>query len=106
VLTKQTMDWFQSNYLVDSTQQLDWRVSPILATDLSGLPPALVITAEFDPLHDEGIAYVEALRAAGVSVDHTEYDGMVHIFFQLGPLVPAGAAAVAEVAAAARAALT
>lgn len=105
VLTRETMEWFRSNYLSSPDQQLDWRVSPILAPDLSGLPPALVITAEFDPLHDEGVAYVEALRAAGVTVDHSDYDGMVHIFFQLGPLIPAGADAVAEVAEAARQAL-
>ncbi len=105
VLSLETMEWFSSNYLPNDSDRLDWRASPLLAEDLSGLPPALVITAEFDPLHDEGAAYADALRAAGNEVVHTDYDGMVHIFFQLGPIVPAAAAAVTEVALAARAAL-
>lgn len=106
ILTRETMEWFRGNYLTTTDERLDWRASPLLADDLSGLPPALVITAEFDPLHDEGVAYAAALREAGVPVEHIDYDGMVHIFFQLGPLVPAGAAAVTEVAMAARKALT
>lgn len=105
VLTLETMKWFSANYIANESDRLDWRASPLLADDLSGLPPALVITAEFDPLHDEGVAYAEALRAAGNDVVHSDYDGMVHIFFQLGPIVPGAAAAVAEVAAAAAAAL-
>lgn len=105
VLTRETMEWFSSNYLLDDADRLDWRASPLLADDLTGLPPALIITAEYDPLHDEGVAYVDALRGAGNKVVHSDYDGMVHIFFQLGPIVPAGAAAVSEVAAAAKAAL-
>ncbi len=105
VLTMETMRWFRENYLADRAQRLDWRVSPILA-DLSGLPSATIITAEFDPLHDEGVAYAKALGAAGVAVEHSDYDGMAHIFFQLGPIVPAGAAAVGEVATAASAAFT
>ena len=105
VLSRDTMEWFSNNYLPNNSDRLDWRASPLLADDLAGLPPALVITAEFDPLHDEGSAYAEALRAAGNDVVHTDYDGMVHIFFQLGPMVPAAAAAVAEVAASAKAAL-
>jgi len=105
VLSRDTMEWFSNNYLPNNSDRLDWRASPLLADDLAGLPPALVITAEFDPLHDEGSAYAEALRAAGNDVVHTNYDGMVHIFFQLGPMVPAAAAAVAEVAASAKAAL-
>jgi len=105
VLSRDTMEWFSNNYLPNNSDRLDWRASRLLADDLAGLPPALVITAEFDPLHDEGSAYAEALRAAGNDVVHTDYDGMVHIFFQLGPMVPAAAAAVAEVAASAKAAL-
>lgn len=105
VLTRETMTWFMGNYLASEHDALDWRASPLLADDLSGLPPALVITAEYDPLHDEGLAYAAALRAAGNDVVHSDYDGMVHIFFQLGPVVPAAAAAVAEVAAAAKSAL-
>ncbi|MEZ5340507.1 MAG: alpha/beta hydrolase [Acidimicrobiales bacterium] len=105
LLTKASMDWFKANYLNNDDEANDWCVSPLLAADHTGLPPALIITAEFDPLRDEGTAYAETLRAAGNDVTHTNYDGMVHVFFQLGPLVPAGASAVSEVAAAARAAL-
>lgn len=105
VLSLETMQWFSGNYLANEADRFDWRASPLLADDLSGLPPALVITAEFDPLHDEGIAYAEALRSAGNDVVHSDYDGMVHIFFQLGPVVPAAATAVSEVAAKAKAAL-
>lgn len=106
VLTRETMEWFRDNYLSNREERLDWRVSPLLADELSGLPPALIITAEYDPLHDEGVAYAAALRDSGVPVEHSDYGGMVHIFFQLGPLVPAGAGAVSEVAAAAKKVLT
>ncbi len=111
VLTKDTMLWFRANYIAAGAAELedeklsDWRASPSLADSHAGLAPALVITAEFDPLRDEGAAYAETLRNAGVEVTHTNYDGMVHIFFQLGPIVPKGAEAVAQVAAAAKAAL-
>ncbi len=104
VLTFEGMEWFRSNYLASPDDALDHRASPILAPSLADLPPALVLTAEFDPLRDEGAAYADALRAAGVGVDHHCYEGMVHIFFQLGPAVGAGADAVGRVAAAARAA--
>lgn len=105
LLTKESMDWFSANYLSSPDDALDWRASPLLAETLTGLPPALVITAEFDPLRDEGTAYAAAMQAAGVDVTHTNYEGMVHVFFQLGPLVPKGAQAVSEVAAMAKATL-
>ena len=101
VLTMEGMRWFRDRYLPTSGGIEDWRASPILADDLSGLPPALIITAEYDPLRDEGKAYADALAAAGVEVEHTMYPGMVHIFFQLGPDVDAATQAVDQVAAAA-----
>ena len=102
VLTQQGMDWFMEQYKADPA---DWRASPINAESHEGVAPALVITAEYDPLRDQGIGYADKLRAAGVDVTHTNYEGMVHVFFQLGPICDAGARSVTEVATAARNAL-
>ena len=102
ILDVETMDWFRKCYAAASD---DWRASPLRAASLAGVAPALVITAEFDPLRDQGAAYAAKLAADGVEVTHTLYDGMAHTFFQLGPLVDAGARAVTEVAEAARSAL-
>lgn len=105
ILTLATMRWFGDNYLPDAAARDDWRVSPLLADDHSGLPPALVITAEFDPLRDEGAAYAEVLHDAGVPVTHSLYEGTVHTMYQLAPFIPAGAEALTESAEALRAAL-
>lgn len=110
VLTQETMLWFRNNYLgtgspnelISDERLHDWRASPLLAESHAGVAPAHVITAEFDPLRDEGAAYVAALRNAGVDVAHTDYPGMVHIFFQLSPIVPTATTAVNEIADAAR----
>jgi cation diffusion facilitator CzcD-associated flavoprotein CzcO/acetyl esterase/lipase len=76
-LTASLMDWFWDNYC-DPDDRSDPKASPLLADDLSGLPPALVITCEFDPLRDEGDAYAEALAAAGVPVRHLQCPGQTH----------------------------
>jgi cation diffusion facilitator CzcD-associated flavoprotein CzcO/acetyl esterase/lipase len=76
-LTAAVMDWFWDHYC-DPGQRSDPKASPLLAPDLSGLPPALVITCEFDPLRDEGDAYAEALDAAGVPVQHLQCPGQTH----------------------------
>jgi acetyl esterase len=78
--------------------------SPIVA-NLNGLPPAFVITAECDPLRDQGEAYVRKLREAGVAVEHTRYDGMIHPFFSIAGIVDGGRAAITDAAAAAARAL-
>jgi acetyl esterase len=87
-LTKRDIDWFTDHYLGGSdVDAADPRVSPLLADDLSGLPPAMVLTAGFDPLRDEGKQYAEAMRAAGVTVDLREMGSLVHgfaSFFALG----------------------
>jgi acetyl esterase len=95
LLTKEGMEWFMSHYAPDPDHP---RCSPLAALDLSGLPPALVITAEYDPLRDEGEAYAAHLREAGVPVVLSRYDGMIHGFFQLGFLMDAGTKAVDEAA--------
>ncbi len=108
LLTKADMEWFRGHYLGgDAGGWTDPRVSPLLAPDdaFSGLPPALVITAEYDPLRDEGEAYAERLRAAGVTATATRYDGVIHGFFSMGDMVPEGKAAIDEAAEALRTAL-
>jgi acetyl esterase len=105
-LTKADMAWFRGHYCADQ----DWsdpRMSPLLATDevVRGVAPALVITAEYDPLRDEGEAYAAKLAAAGVDADVSRYDSVIHGFFSMGDLVPEGKAAIDEAAEALRAAL-
>jgi acetyl esterase len=105
-LTKADMTWFRSHYCPDA----DWndpRMSPLLAADdaVRGVAPALVITAEYDPLRDEGEAYAAKLQAAGVDAKVSRYDAVVHGFFSMGDMVPEGKAAIDEAAEALRAAL-
>lgn len=93
ILTAKGMTWFRDHYLSRREDRLDWRAAPLRAEDLSGLPPALVITAECDVLHDEGVLYAEALARAGVRVEHRDYPGMMHGFFSFAPVIDDGAAA-------------
>lgn len=86
VLSPEAIDWFEGHYAPDRT---DWRASPLLAPDLSGVAPALVLTCEYDPLRDEGNAYAERLRAAGVPVTHRQIPGMIHGSLGMGAMVPA-----------------
>ncbi len=105
LLTSQSMRWFIGHYLTSERDAVDWRVSPLRAPSLRGLPPALIVTAEFDPLRDEGEAYARALRAAGVRVDYVCYGGMIHGFVPMGRLIDTGNRAVSHVAASLREAL-
>jgi acetyl esterase len=106
-LTKKDIDWFDAHYLggaaIDAS---DPRSSPLLADDLSGLPPALVVTAGFDPLRDEGNQYAEAMAAAGVPVDHRQFGSLVHGFANFFPLGGGSASATAELVSALRAHLS
>ncbi len=95
-LEKDTMDWFYGHYAGAWEDARDARLSPLHGADLSGLPPAVVVTAEYDPLRDEGEAYGGALEAAGVHAEVLRYDGMIHGFFDMGPASPAAQAAVDE----------
>src|SRR4051794_19968907 len=92
-LTRDAMRWFYGHYLEDASQGDDPRASPLRAADLSGLPPAFVLTAQYDPLRDQGIAYADALRAAGNDVQMTMYEGLFHGFFSMFDLIEAGKAA-------------
>ena len=83
LLTRDSMDWFIGHYLPGGAEAKDPRVSPLYASDLRGVAPALVITAEFDPLRDEGEAYAERLADAGVPVTCRRFDGQIHGFFAL-----------------------
>ena len=99
LLTQEGMRWFWDHYLSSPADGANPMASPARATDLSGLPPAHVITAEFDPLRDEGEAYAAKLRAAGVAATCTRYDGMIHGFFGMTAAVDKAKEAVAESAA-------
>ena len=100
-LTKASMEWFRGHYLASSDGH-DPYASPLLAKDLSGLPPALVLTAECDVLRDEGEAYARRLQQAGVRVKLTRYSGMIHPFFSLSGAIPRAFDAFDEVADAVR----
>ncbi len=104
-LTESLMDWFHANYLTDIAQRKDPRCSPIVTRELSGLPPAHVVTAGFDPLRDEGEAYADALRAAGVPTTSRCYNTLIHGFAGMGGFVDAAAHAVDDLGGALHAAL-
>jgi acetyl esterase len=97
-LTKSEMEWFRSHYLRSMEDARDPHASPLLALDLSELPPALIITAECDPLRDEGQAYAKRLEYDGVPVTYTCYAGMIHPFFSLSGAIPQAFDAIQQVA--------
>jgi acetyl esterase len=87
ILTRSATIWFRDHYLRKPEDANDWRASPIKAASLAGAPPAIVITAECDVLHDDGQRYAEALQRAGVPVEYNEFPGMIHGFFGMVPAV-------------------
>src|SRR5262249_12629481 len=102
-LTKKAMQWFVAHYLRQPSDAGDWRASPLRAPSLRGLPPALIVTAGFDPLCDEGEAYARALAADNVPVTLRRFEGQIHGFVTMGRIVAdsrraieMGAAALAE----------
>ena len=87
LLDAETVQWFFANYLIDASQRHDWRFAPLAAASVAGVAPAWMALAEYDPLVDEGLAYAQRLRDAGVAVECLTYAGMVHAFFQHGGFV-------------------
>lgn len=98
-LTTEMMRWFWNHYLNSDADGKDWRASPLQVADASNLPPAFVITAEYDPLRDEGEAYARKLAEAGNTVTLKRYLGQIHGFFTLLGVLPAGRQAVEDAAA-------
>ena len=100
MLTTAALYWFMDNYIPDAQDRKDPMASPMLRPSLEGLPPALIISAEFDPLVDENEAYAKRLIEGGVACDYVCFPGMIHPFFTLGGLVEDSAKAEDLVAAA------
>ncbi len=98
-LSRDLMRWFWNHYAPDERQRRDFRASPLLAENLSRLPPALIQTAEYDPLRDEGEAYGRRLEAAGVPVSVQRRAGLIHGYVGMAPAVAAARQAVDEAAA-------
>ena len=103
-LTKAMMDWFMTKYLPAGADTLDVRISPAKSADLSGLAPAILVTAGHDPLRDQGMAYAALLKNAGVSVQVSSYDSLAHGFTAYTGAVPDADRACREIAAEVRAA--
>ncbi len=96
-LTRPLMVWSSTNYLRDGPDIMDPRASPLRAKDHSGLPPAIIVTAGFDPLRDEAAAYAAKLRNAGVEVQYRCFDNLIHGFINLTGVVDAAARALEEI---------
>jgi acetyl esterase/lipase len=105
LLTRNLTGWFTAQYMRNADDETDWRASPSRVPSLNGLPPALIMTAGFDPLRDEGETYARRLREAGVTVDYICYGGMIHGFLPLGRALDTATRAVAHAAASLRHAL-
>jgi acetyl esterase len=94
-LTADLMRYFLGHYLSDAAHGADWRASPLRAPKLKGLPPASVLVCGYDPLHDDGVRYAEALKRAGVPVTFTELPDQIHGMFSLDGAIPAAGEALA-----------
>lgn len=100
LLTAPLYAWYRRNYAGETAGRDDWRLSPLFTDDLSGLPPAVILYAGFDPLRDEAAGYVMKLTLAGVPVEPLYFADMIHGFLTMGGAVPAAGAAVHRIAAA------
>jgi acetyl esterase len=95
LLTVDTMDYFAQHYIAEKAQYADWRASPLLHPNLADLPPALVITAGFDPLRDEGAEYAKRLTAAGTCVSYVNFPRQIHGFVPMGRILDESHTAIA-----------
>jgi len=102
LLTREVMGWFYDQYVPERAHRIDWRASPLRAPSLAGVAPAMIITAGFDPLRDEGRAYAHRLRGEGVPVDYIEFGGMIHGFMGMPAILPTARRSLAMAAAALR----
>ncbi len=98
ILDRASMAYFYRHFMAEAADRTDWRASPMKAGDHSGLPPALVLTAGYDPLKDEGLAYAEALNAVGVEANYSCYNGMLHGFLTMDGVIDMADEAIDEVA--------
>jgi len=105
LLTRDSIAYYRNHYHADASAWTDWRASPLLAADLTRLPPALVITAGYDPLRDEGRQYADALSAAGNTAQYLCFERQIHGFFTMGRVIEEANTAVALCAHALRTAL-
>ena len=105
MLTSDTIAYFRGKYIPNERDWSDWRASPLLHKDLSKLPPALVLTAGFDPLHDEGRQYADALSKAGVPTQCVCFERQIHGFITMGRVIEEANTAVGLCAAALQRAL-
>ena len=95
MLTSDTIAYFRGQYIPNERDWSDWRASPLLHQDLSKLPPALVLTAGFDPLRDEGRQYADALSKAGVPTQYVCFERQIHGFITMGRVIDEANTAVA-----------
>ncbi len=98
LLTHDLYRWYRRNYVGDFPKVGHWRLSPLFAHDVGGLPPAVVLYAGFDPLRDDAVAYAGRLRESGVAVESIYFPDMIHGFMTMGGVIPAAQVAVRRVA--------
>ena len=96
--TRALFDWYRSHYIAGFPDPTDWHLSPLLAGDFSGVAPAIVVSAGFDPFRDEATLYAAQLARAGVPVEGVFFGGMIHDFLTMGGAIPAATVAVQRIA--------
>jgi acetyl esterase len=97
LIDRATLQADLADYLPEDADLSDVRISPLRVIDLAGLPPAIIHTAEFDPMRDEGNAYARKLMAAGIDVEHICHDGMIHNFHGMGAILPQGRLVLSQI---------